>query len=291
MSWLRVTVEADASDEEPIADLLNTAAAGGGVEILDGRAAALVPEAEALTPGRILLRVYLEGRQGDELTVDLSRWPTAVLRAPDSVDDDWQQQWKAFFRRTRISDRFTVKPPWEALDDVPAPGTFEIVIEPGMSFGTGTHETTQLCVRALDGVVEQGDRVLDVGCGSGILSIAAAKLGASRVTAIDIDPPAIEATAENARVNRVASRIEAGTQPLVSVAGEFDVVVANILSSILIALAAQLAARVRPGGRLLLSGILTSESDDVADALALHGMTERDRLSDSEWACIVMERA
>jgi len=290
VSWLRVTVEANAGDEESVADFLNSAAGGSGVEILDQRAAKLVPEVGALAPGRILLRVYLDSTDYGDLDLDLSAWPTASIHAPEPVKSDWQQQWKAFFKPTRVSDRFIIRPPWESLEELPAPGTFEIIIEPGMSFGTGTHETTQLCIRALDGLVPAGGTVLDVGCGSGILSIAAAKLGAATITGIDIDPPAVESTHENARVNRVADRIKASNTPLDDMPGEYDLVVANILSSILITLRHGLAAHVVPGGTLLLSGVLAAEADDVGTAFEALGLEEFDRLTDSEWSCLMMRR-
>lgn len=265
---------------------MNQAAGGAGVEILDRRAAMLVPEVGDLAAGRVLLRAYVEGDAA--LPLDLEAFPRATVRGTEPVDDDWQERWKDFFHATRVSDRFVVRPPWENLADPPGPGIIEIVVEPGMAFGTGTHETTRLCIRALDGRVEPGMSVLDVGCGSAILCVAAARLGARPIVGIDIDPGSIQVSRENLRANGVSGRVQVSTMPLAEIDGRWDVVVANILSSILVTLRKDLVARVAPGGRLLLSGILEREADEVAEAFEALGMVEEERTEEAAWACLVM---
>ena len=287
---MRITLEADGSQEDAATDALLRAVGHMGVEILDQSAARLVPEVRDLAPGRILLRVYVADDVVAGLEIDLSQLPGAVLHPPLVIEDDWKERWKDFFTVTRVGERIVVRPPWESLEEPPAQGQIDIVIEPGMAFGTGTHETTRLSLAALERIVAGGDRVLDVGCGSGILSIAAARLGAAEVLGLDIDDPAMDAARENARANGVERRVRAERTPLSGVPGIWDVVVANILSSILVTLSEQLVAHVRPGGRLLLSGILDEEADDVAHVFETLGVSEVDRHHLAHWVALVMER-
>ena len=259
--FLRITVEADSVDEDALSTLLSDSVGGTGIEILDHRAAELCPEVSLLAPGRIFLRIYT---QDPDWNFDFGAFPTARLGPIVPLEDDWRERWKDFFHASRVTDRLVVRPPWEPMEGK-RPGDLEVVIEPGMAFGTGTHETTRLCLKALDRVVREGVTVLDVGCGSGVLSIAAAKLGAVRVVGIDIEQESLDATLENAAQNGVASRIEASLTPLDDVPGTFDIVAANILSSILLGLRDALVRHTRPGGVLLLSGI---PDDDRLEVLA-----------------------
>lgn len=238
-----------------------------------------------------MLRAYLSQQQLDDILPIVSAWDNAVVHPVTAVDDDWKERWKDFFHATRVGERFLVRPPWEPLGEEYAnAGLIEIIIEPGMAFGTGTHETTQATLLGLETVVQKGDSVLDVGCGSGVLSIAAAKLGARRVLSIDIDPESVRATLENARINGVAEWISSSTLPLLQVDGTWSVVVANILSSILLTIADELVSHVAPGGDLLLSGILLNEADDVADIFCALGVTEVERHEATEWVCLRLRR-
>ena len=199
--------------------------------------------------------------------------------------EDWTDAWKRFFHTTRISERFVIHPVWEPID--PAPGDIVIDIDPGMSFGTGLHPTTRACLRFLDEMAAAAPlgSVLDLGCGSGILAIGAAKLGAKSVAALDFDPDAVAVSRENLAANGIsAETVSVGVgdvtkDPLPTA----DVVVANILASVLIAAAPRIAAAVAPGGTLLLSGILDSQFADVAVAYAAQGFACAGSLLDSEW--------
>ena len=188
-----------------------------------------------------------------------------------------------------MGERLVVRPPWEEMEGLQR-GDIELIIEPGMAFGTGTHETTRLCLRALERLELAGTRILDVGCGSGVLSIAAVRLGAESSVAIDIDEAAIDATHGNTAANRVEGRVEVSTTPLRDIEGTFDVVLANILSSILVDLRDLLAAHVRPGGRIVLSGILAGEADYLARVYAEAGLIEDERLTDGDWLCLVCRK-
>ena len=204
--------------------------------------------------------------------------PAAVLRALKGAlggtmpphrfeplaERDWEREWLKDFKPMRFGARLWVVPTAYAA---PEPGAVNLVLDPGLAFGTGTHPTTALCLEWLDAQAAAlaGARVLDFGCGSGILAIAAALLGASRITAVDLDPQALIATDENAARNGVASRIEA-VLPGAAPAGSYDLLVANILSGPLVELAPTLMARIGPGARFALSGILTAQAAEVAAA-------------------------
>ena len=267
--------------------------AGGSVEIVGQEAARIDAQAAGLAAGRILVRVYLPADTAplpDAASLGLDAVPGAVLIGVEPLDDDWQERWKTFFRPTRAGHRFIIRPPWEEPTDR-RPGDLEVQIDPGMAFGTGAHETTRLCLAAMERAVVEGHAVLDVGCGSGVLSVGAVLLGAERVEGTDIDEDAIRATVENAARNHVAGRIRARRIPLDRVTGQFDVVVANILSSVLVALRDDLAVRVRPGGRLILSGILSTEADDVAAAFEGGTLVGLGCHTEGEWACLELQRS
>lgn len=181
------------------------------------------------------------------------------------ADREWEREWLESFKPMRFGERLWVCPHHA---DVDADGAVVIRLDPGLAFGTGTHATTALCLARLDSMPLEGLRVLDFGCGSGILAIAALLLGADAALGIDIDPQALTATASNATDNAVAGRLEtAGADAAQTLdAASFDVVLANILARPLIELAPTLCESLRPGGRLLLSGILETQADEVLAA-------------------------
>ena len=179
------------------------------------------------------------------------------------ADQDWVRATRAQFAPVRIAARLWIVPSWCTLPD---PAAVNVTLDPGLAFGTGTHPTTRLCLDWLATARPAGATVLDYGCGSGILAIAAAKLGAARVTGVDIDPQAVDAARANAAANGVAGDFLAADR--LPPAASFDVVVANILANPLRVLAPALAARTRPGGRIVLSGILADQAADVAATYA-----------------------
>lgn len=238
--------------------------------------------------------------QADELAETL-RALLPALAGPDPWTlavtplrrEDWAESWKAFFHAQRVSPRLIVRPSWE--DWSAAPGEHVITLDAGMAFGTGTHGTTRACLRFLDDTAAQGGSLLDAGCGSGILAIAAARLGYRPITAIDPDPTAIETARANARANGVEALIAFETASLETfAAGPFDCVAANIEAPILLAGLDTLAGRLtapHPGTRLILSGILDTQYATVRDAFSARGFLERDRLSLEEWTSGLFERA
>ncbi len=193
-------------------------------------------------------------------TFDLEKLPPS--RIESLADRPWEREWLKEFRPMRFGARLWVSPHG---CDVPADNATVVRLDPGLAFGTGTHATTGLCLRWLDSADLSTARVLDVGCGSGVLAIAALLLGAGDATALDIDHQAITATRRNATANGVADRLTTGMSTD-ALSGKFDVVVANILAKPLIDLAPVLARHCRPGGQLVLSGILAEQADAVSNA-------------------------
>jgi len=195
------------------------------------------------------------------------------------ADQDWVRLTQAQFQPVSIDDALWIVPSWH---EPPATAAPVIRLDPGLAFGTGTHPTTRLCLQWLARHALHGRSVLDYGCGSGILAIAAAKFGATPVVAVDIDPDAVQATAANAEANAVS--LHAGLPDRVSNT-RFDVVVANILSAPLKLLAPALAAHVKPAGQLVLSGILQRQADDLIDAYAPYAALRVDQALDG-WVCL-----
>ena len=191
--------------------------------------------------------------------IGLQRSAIGIERVEDRA---WEREWLKDFRPMRFGRRLWVCPAGQRPNG-PAPVVLEL--DPGLAFGTGTHATTAMCLEWLDGAIAGGERILDFGCGSGILGLAALKLGAAKATAFDIDPQALVATRENAAKNGLSERI-AVARLAGDVAGPFDIVVANILSSPLIGLAPGLAQRARAGGQILLAGMLERQAGEVAQA-------------------------
>ena len=207
-------------------------------------------------------------------------------------NEDWANNWKVHFKPVRIGCRLVIKPTWEEYQ--PLQGDLVIQIDPGMAFGTGAHPTTRMCLESLERICfsESGGRlpaaVLDVGTGSGVLSIAAALMGATLITAVDIDPEAIRVTQENLQLNGMGELVDASTTDLGQLTGEYGVVVANILAEELVRLSAQLIARLAPGGWLILSGILTEKAEFVRAGFP--GLTPVDSPTEAEWSCLTFRK-
>ncbi len=202
-------------------------------------------------PGRIAAAAHAVGL-AEPLQIDFQELPEA----------DWVRLTQAQFSPIRISDRLWIVPSWHAAPD---PAAINLVLDPGLAFGTGSHPTTRLCLEWLIENVSPGVSVLDYGCGSGILAIAAKKLGAGDTAGVDIDPAALDAARENAARNEVAIRLLSSDAPLEA---SFDRVVANILTNPLLLLAPMLSSRLKPGGRMALSGVLETQADQVIAAYA-----------------------
>ncbi len=217
--------------------------------------------------------------------------PGSFVQAAEITDFGWAEKWKENFRPKRIGKRITVKPSWESY--TPAPGEVVLIIDPGQAFGTGTHETTQMCLQFLEdafSLFPPPRRALDIGTGTGILGIAAARLGTPYTVGIDVDPKAVEVAGENARINGVEDRFHAAITPLSCVEGRYDLVLANVLAEILIDLKQDIAARLTHYGKLILSGILTEKSDWVEKEYEAVGCRLAGRKEEGQWTALLLHR-
>jgi len=248
MPWHALELEIDAAVAEALSEALLEAGA---------QSVALDPIERA----RRTLSVLVDVRSDPQRLVREAAALAGLAAAPAFTlgalgDEDWVRRSQAQFTPTEIGARLWIGPTWHE----PPPGRIAVRLDPGLAFGTGTHPTTKLVLNFLARNVKGGERVLDYGCGSGILAIAAAKLGAARVDAVDVDPQAVETAAANARANGVALR---AALPEALPAAPYDIVVSNILAQPLIALAPLLAARTAAQGRIALAGILEAQAADV----------------------------
>ena len=251
MPWHAVRLEVDAALAEPLGDALLEAGAES-VAVDQPLAARVTLDAVvplALQPAEVVARAS-----------SACGVAQPAFRAARLEDDDWVRRTQAQFAPLAVGTRLWVGASWH---EAPLERRAVVRLDPGMAFGTGSHPSTRLTLQFLEAIIAGGERVLDYGCGSGILALAAAKLGAAAVDGVDIDPQALETAAENAAVNAVPLRCYS-TDALP--AGQYEVVVANILAQPLIALAPLLCSRVAPGGRIALSGILETQADEVAAA-------------------------
>ncbi|HEX2717568.1 MAG TPA: 50S ribosomal protein L11 methyltransferase [Gemmatimonadaceae bacterium] len=215
--------------------------------------------------------------------------PGASLDVSDAPVVDWSEAWKHGVGAHELG-ALAIVPPWLAEGRDPAR---TIVIDPGMAFGTGEHETTRCVIRLLPGVISPGDRVADLGAGSAVLAIAAAKLGASHVAAIELDPEAIANAEENVERNGVADRvtvIEGDAGLLLPLVAPVQVVLANIISSVLVELLPAIGAALTPGGRAVLSGILTEEQGDMLAVLAAEWQVVEEAVEGKWWSVVVARR-
>jgi ribosomal protein L11 methyltransferase len=211
-------------------------------------------------------------------------------RAVSTPDDDWLRLWKRGFEPTPIGRRLVIFPSWRRREAEAFADRVRVEVDPGMAFGTGTHETTRLCLEWLD-EHWHGASLLDVGTGTGILAIAAALLEPSaRVVGVDVDALAVSIARDNAEINGVAGRVALDVCGPEAVAGEFDVVLANLTAEVILAVGGALVARTRRGGRLVLSGVLADQADGVAREIEAAGLRLDGRREAGEWVALAMRR-
>ena len=202
--------------------------------------------------------------------------------------EDWQNAWKKYYHAMDIGERLAIVPGWEDYRT----DRIRIVMDPGMAFGTGTHETTSLCLETLDSLVKGGERVLDIGTGSGILAIAALKLGADSAEGVDIDPVAVRTAGENAALNGVADKLTVLVGDLSDKAsGKYDIITANIVANAILSLAPAVPGLMAEGATFIASGIIDSRKDEVIAALEAAGLTVQEVKEKRGWECIVCKKA
>ena len=300
-AWLELAVEADVEAVEAVSEILGRAAPGGtsvepAFELVDeGLGARLDPSRPAI------VRAYLPARDraaaeraAAEVAEALGHLqafglrPIGELRTRIVEEADWADAWKAYFPVMRVGRRLVIRPTWRRHRR--APEDVVLALDPGMAFGTGLHPTTRLCLAGVEALADRGvlagTRVLDVGCGSGILAIAALKLGAASAVGLDTDPIAIEATIANARRNALVRRLRAREGSLPSGEAPFDVVLANLIAGLLVPLARGLTDELRRGGVLLASGIFAHREGDVRAAFEAAGLKVRGRTAEGDWVAL-----
>ena len=204
-------------------------------------------------------------------------------------EEDWADKWKAFFKPTPVGERLFVRPIW--IDDYDSGDRAVLNIEPGAAFGTGTHDTTRLCLETLDKIIKDGDTVLDIGCGSGILAIASMLLGATEGFGVDIDELAVKTAKENGKMNGLDEpELKFVCGDLADkVTKQYDVVVANIVADIIILFSTQVRAFMKQGAKFIASGIIDTRADEVVTALQSAGLKLVERIEQGGWVCLVCE--
>lgn len=310
MQWLEAVVHTTTFGSDIVSDEL-MALGAAGTEIVD-RADVPDPRQPGVywelydpamvdaMPSDVLVKAWFERGENEERTLENVRLRLDQLRAQDGgqlgaltldvsgvQDEDWSENWKKYYKPFRIGTHLVVKPTWEAYaargDDL------VIELDPGMAFGTGTHETTNMCMQLLEKHLKPGMHVMDVGTGSGILAIAAARLGAEDVLAIDIDPAAVKVARENIALNQVQARVRAVEGDLCkSEAMPCELAVANIVADAICMLAGPLTRHLEKGGLLICSGIIREREADVQKAAREAGYAPVDRVEQGEWVALAL---
>jgi ribosomal protein L11 methyltransferase len=294
--WLELSVEADVEAVEPVSEVFGRLGRGAVVRptrlIRDDELSA---REDPSAPYEIT--VHLPDDEAAPASIERTEralWhlqafalrPIGALHVRPIEADDWEESWKAGYQPQRIG-RITIVPSW--LDEPPATDLL-LRLDPGMAFGTGLHPTTRSCLELLQAVEPMPRAVLDVGSGSGVLALAALRLGAERAVCCDTDPLAVEATRRNAEHNGLSERVEVGNGSLAAEPRErFELVLANLVASLLVELAGRLAAHVAPGGVLLASGIIAPRASEVEEALARAGFVVVERIEEADWTSLRLQ--
>ena len=302
MEWLELSVLADSEAVESVAEVFSRLV-HGGVAIEEDITAFSDREGYVVNVDKpVIIRGYLpvDGDCGCAVTRvrEALGWlgmmrPVGELSIRTVHEEDWANAWKEHFQVHRVGRRVVIVPSWRQHE--PLPDDVVITLDPGMAFGTGLHPTTRLCLALLEDLVRPGDNVLDLGAGSGILAIAAARLGAASVTALDTDSVAVEVARANVAANGVQDVVTVGLGSLGSKprpdAPVYNLVAANIIARVLCDLAAPLSLALAPGGLLIASGIIREREDEVAAAFSAAGLTLRERHTEGDWVAVVCGRS
>lgn len=309
MSWLELSVEVDPEAVESVSELFARVGYNEGVVV---EQALMPPPGEysdwttltnpEIDPSRpVSVRTYIvndheapeKQRRLEEALWHLGRMrQIGPLGVREKQEEDWANAWKAYYGILRVGERIVIKPSW--LEYTAQENDVVLDLDPGMAFGTGLHPSTRLCLAALEQQVRAGMNILDLGTGSGILAIAAAKLGGpdTRVAAIDTDMVAVEATRRNVERNNLLAQmvIEQGSTLAAGDHGPFDLIVANILASVIKEIAGSLHDLLEPGGTLISSGIFIDRGDGVKDALEKAALPVKESRQEGDWLCLISVR-
>ena len=296
--WLELSVEAPPEFVEPLSQIFLRYGNGGVAVEEDG--GYNPDEGEVAGQRRATIRTYVpmdstapERRSQIDIAVRLiaSLAPVSVLTERVLKEEEWQTAWKRYFKSLHIGENLVVRPSW--LADVPEDGEVTIWLDPGMAFGTGYHPTTSTCLEALEKHLSPGDEVLDLGTGSGILAIAAARLGAASVVALDVDPIAVSASRKNFKAGGLSQvRPGRGTLPhRLAQPAHFDLATANISAKTVREMAGRLRDALKSGGTLIASGIIQRQEDEVRSAVTEAGFQHTETICVDDWVTILFSRA
>ncbi|KWW12502.1 MULTISPECIES: 50S ribosomal protein L11 methyltransferase [Bacillaceae] len=311
MKWSEFAIQTTNEAVEPVSNILHEAGASGVViedplELVKEREN-VFGEIYHLNPDDypdegVLIKAYLPvnsflGETVDAIKesinnlllfdIDLGK---NIVSISEVNEEEWATAWKKYYNPVKISERFTIVPTWEDYTPV---SSDELIIEldPGMAFGTGTHPTTVMCIQALERTVRPGDLVVDVGTGSGVLSIAAALLDAKQIQSLDLDEVAVQSATQNVQLNNVQDRVSVSQGNLLDgVHEQADVVVANILAEVIMRFTDDVAKVVKPGGYFIASGIIQPKKQDVKDAITASGFTIEETVLMEDWVAIIAKR-
>lgn len=286
MEWLEVSLKVGDEAAEAVAEVLSRFA---------HRGVAIEAGPGGWNAGPVIVRAYLPvddrlwatKRRVEEAIWHLGRiQPIPEPSFRTVAEEDWAEAWKEQFSILHVGERIVIQPSW--LECTPAADEVVIRLDPGMAFGTGLHPTTRLCLEALESLMQPGAAVLDMGTGSGILAIAAAKLGADHVVAVDNDPVAVQTARDNVSANGVQGTVSVVQGSLGEVSGGYDLLMVNILARVVVEMLQQgLAKRVRCGGILVVAGIIGDQESDVVVAMEREGLGPVDRQGVGDWVCLV----
>lgn len=311
MKWSEISVHTTQEAVEPVSNILHEAGASGVViedpEILLRDWDVSYGEIYQLSPNDyptegVIVKAYLPVNdhltkimEDIRLSIDnLVQFDIPIGKGEITLaevhEEDWATAWKKYYKPVQITDRITITPTWEEYSPK---DEHELIIEldPGMAFGTGTHPTTVLCIRALEKYLKPGDQIIDVGCGSGILSIAAARLGAGSILAMDLDEIAVKSTKINAEINQLADKIKIKQNNLLDgITGPVDIIVSNILAEIIVRFIDEAYRLLPTNGLFITSGIISQKQDEVKSALEQAGFKMVESTTLEDWVSIVAQK-
>ncbi len=300
--WLKIEIAASADLMDALGNFLTeTGAQGVFQESLAPQSPEDFPDAQAgetikayfPQDARSEKRIAAIQKYLESLSEIFSDLPAPVLKSEIISDPDWAEQWKKYFKPIRVSNNIIVKPTWERY----APSSRDIVIEidPGMAFGTGQHASTRMCIEALEDVIMkdrsvQEWKVIDIGCGTGILGITAAKLGAQDVICVDIDKKATEIAGENAAINHVDDRLRIISKDATTIHVPRNLIIANLTAKLLLKLRQHLTQLLEPEGYMIISGIIEQDAKEIEENFSIAPLIQNRMLQEKEWVCYVLKK-
>lgn len=311
MKWSEITIHTTQEAIEAVANVLHDAGAGGVIiedpEVLErdwespfGEIYELshsdFPEEGVYVKAYLPLNSYLmetveqiKSSINNLLTYDINIGHGKVTIS-EVNEEDWASGWKKYYKPLQVSNKVWITPTWEEITEN-LDEKIVIELDPGMAFGTGTHPTTVMCIQSLEKVVKGNEEVIDVGCGTGVLSIAAAKLGANHVLALDLDEVAVKSAKLNTKINKVDTIVDVKQNNLLDyIENSADIIVANILADVIVRFTSDVARILKPNGKYITSGIIQAKADLVKDNLEEHGFVIEETLQIEDWIAYIAKK-